>query len=171
MIDWRDFAAESNRIEGIHSDKAHFVHAAALESFCGLEVIQIENLVNFVEVIQPGARLRDKRGLNVRVGPHIPVYGGPQVADALYDILQDLWAATTFTGVGIGETDGLAYALHQRYEWLHPFTDGNGRSGRALWLWQMLRGGYDGGLGFLHKWYYQSLEADRKRSALSGMDR
>lgn len=49
-------------------------------------------------------------------------------------------------------------------------TDGNGRSGRALWAWMMLcRGGSYGRakvieLGFLHTFYYQTLEhfhADR----------
>ena len=51
-----------------------------------------------------------------------------------------------------------AYVLHCRYESLHPFTDGNGRSGRALWLW-MMGGIEEAPLGFLHTWYYQSLEA------------
>ena len=38
--------------------------------------------------------------------------------------------------------------------------DGNGRSGRALWLWQMVnQHNYDMRLGFLHLWYYQSLQA------------
>jgi hypothetical protein len=37
-----------------------------------------------------------------------------------------------------------------------PTTDGNGRSGRALWLWCM-RGRAP--LGFLHQFYYQTLGA------------
>lgn len=53
------------------------------------------------------------------------------------------------------------YDVHQQYETLHPFTDGNGRSGRALWLWQMIRDGQRAQLGFLHTWYYQSLREAR----------
>lgn len=52
-----------------------------------------------------------------------------------------------------------AYDRHVRYETLRPFTDCNGRSGRALWLWDM-KG--KAPLGFLNTWYYQSLEASRK---------
>ena len=48
------------------------------------------------------------------------------------------------------------------YEMLHPFMDGNGRSGRALWAWMMLRLGQDPfALLFLHRFYYQTLENSR----------
>lgn len=46
------------------------------------------------------------------------------------------------------------FEAHKRYEEIHPFVDLNGRTGRAIWLWQM---GGPGSLGFLHSWYYQSL--------------
>lgn len=47
---------------------------------------------------------------------------------------------------------------HVEYETLHPFMDGNGRSGRVLWAWQMRRDGRDPlQLGFLHAFYYQAL--------------
>lgn len=48
------------------------------------------------------------------------------------------------------------YKIHLLYEDLHPFTDGNGRSGRAIWLWQMERQGGTR-LSFLHWWYYATL--------------
>ena len=48
-----------------------------------------------------------------------------------------------------------------RYETLHPFMDGNGRSGRILWAWQMIEHNIAPGLslGFLHAYYYQTLAA------------
>jgi len=40
--------------------------------------------------------------------------------------------------------------------------DGNGRTGRAIWAWQMQRLGRDPfALPFLHRFYYQTLEAIR----------
>lgn len=33
--------------------------------------------------------------------------------------------------------------LHHRFETIHPFADGNGRTGRALALWELYRRGFD----------------------------
>ena len=33
--------------------------------------------------------------------------------------------------------------LHYRFEHIHPFADGNGRTGRALALWELYRRGFD----------------------------
>ena len=38
-------------------------------------------------------------------------------------------------------TDGAV--LHCRFEAVHPFADGNGRTGRALALWELYRRGFD----------------------------
>ena len=59
--------------------------------------------------------------------------------------------------------DGQAspYDVHCEYEDLHPFMDGNGRTGRALLAWMMIRRkGWEStfALPFLHRWYYQSLD-------------
>lgn len=137
-----DFIRESNRIEGIHrapSDEEIYAHLALLD----LPRVTVAALCYFVSAVAPGHRLRDKPGLDVRVGRHVAPRGGPEIADQLEIIL----------------TGGLdAYHRHVAYEMLHPFTDGNGRSGRALRLRDM--GGY-APLGFLHKFYYQTLENAR----------
>jgi len=40
--------------------------------------------------------------------------------------------------------------------------DGNGRSGRAIWAWQMLGDEQDPfAIPFLHRFYYQTLDASR----------
>jgi hypothetical protein len=77
------------------------------------------------------------------VGRHLPPRGGPEIRNHLLDLLLN--------------DDLSAYEQHVAYEVLHPFTDGNGRSGRALWAWRVR----DFPLGFLHTFYYQTLDSSR----------
>ena len=145
-----EFVAESNRIEGItrapYSDeiKAH-------EHLLSQPELEVGHMVEFVSVIQPDARLRDRPDVpGVRVGNHIAPPSGPGIREGLELILGNLEYEHPFQA-------------HVSYETLHPFTDGNGRSGRAIWLWQMVnhRGFRVGSLSFLHAFYYQSLQEAR----------
>ena len=95
--------------------------------------------------------IRDREGLDVQVGYHVPSAGGPCSPDKLDILLEAL--------------DDLGpYQAHVAYEDLHPFMDGNGRTGRMLWAWHMENLGIDPfwpHRGFLHTFYYQSLGAKR----------
>ncbi len=150
-MDLADFIAESNRIEGIIRYPGDPQVAAEFQAhnwFINLQEVTIPNLEEFVSIIQSGNVLRRSPHQNVRVGNHIAPQGGPSIEIRLSVILEDV------------EING-PYKTHLAYENLHPFTDGNGRSGRVLWLWQM------GGvvpLGFLHSFYYQTLDAQEERS-------
>lgn len=141
-----DFVRESNHIEGIPEVREGEVQAA--EDFLALEEILIRDLCVFVGVVAPGALLRNRPGMNVRVGSHLPPPGGRSVTQTLSRLLER---------VNSGTID--PYEAHVRYERIHPFEDGNGRSGRMIWLWQKWQIVPEvPPIGFLHSWYYESLE-------------
>ncbi len=144
------FISESNGIEGIHRRPTK-AEIAATENFLALNLLLARDVVDLVKVYQPGAQLRNRAGLNVRVGNHIAPPGHPEIEHRLQDIIDG----------AVGSVD--PWTTHMRYETLHPFTDGNGRSGRSLWAWQMLRKQDGLPLGFLHQFYYQTLAGIRDK--------
>ncbi len=136
------FLAESNAIEGMNWE-ASATEFAAFDKFMKLKDIMITDLCELVQAFQPDAKLRTITGMNVRVGNYYPPLGGMHILYSLDDLL-----------VQINAEKISPYEAHVKYETLHPFTDGNGRSGRMIW-WKMMKGS---NLSFLHSWYYQSLD-------------
>ena len=148
----RAFVRESNRIEGIKRPPTAREIEAHLY-LLGQDRITQTDLEAFVAVVAPGKPIRDRVGMNVSVGNHRPPIGGRGVLVDLHHILEHA-----------NRGNRTPFKVHQAYETLHPFMDGNGRSGRALWLWQMLREGRDPWAlkrGFLHTFYYQTLSEGR----------
>lgn len=77
------------------------------------------------------------RTIRVRVGPYIPPPPS-DVSGLMFELLA-WWNS---------EADKLSPVvssaiLHYRFEAVHPFADGNGRTGRALALWELYRRGFD----------------------------
>ena len=145
--DLYEFVKESNRVEGIArvSDE----DMAAHRQFLSLDEPKLENVRDAVWALSRG-KIRDKPGMDVRVGNHYPPEGGKDIPERLDNLLR--------TAVHSKASDA-PHAIHHWYETLHPFMDGNGRSGRLLWLWMHLEAGTYMDLGFLHQWYYESLQA------------
>ena len=141
---------ESNMIEGIFREPLER-EIIAHRQVLALEQIAIDDLEAFVSVYQPNAQLRAGPGMNVTVGAHRPPPGGISIVYRLDDLL---------TQVNSEIID--PWTAHVRYECLHPFTDGNGRSGRVLWYWMMRKHPKKAELGFLHAFYYQTLEHARE---------
>lgn len=142
-VDWREFVRESNKIEGINREPKE-AEIRELQNFVMLPKLEVEDVVSFVRFTQPDGRLRDNPSVpGVRVGSHIAPPSGPEVRMNLGIILGEMQFGSLST-----------YDAHCAYLNLHPFTDGNGRSARAIWLWSM---NGQAPLGFLHHFYYQAL--------------
>jgi len=160
MFDLADFIRESNRIEGIEREPGDPQLVRELfhtRLFVTLKHVTVRDLEHFVAICTGAqhhpAELRRRVGMDVRVGNHVAPLGGHEIEVRLETILRNLDRLTPFQ-------------THIEYESLHPFTDGNGRSGRALWLWQM---GGAAPLGFLHRFYYQTLEVSQQYQRECGL--
>ncbi len=77
------------------------------------------------------------RSIPVRVGKHFPP--PPQEVSGLMFELLEWWNRES---VKLSPVLSSAI-LHYRFEAIHPFADGNGRTGRALALWELFRRGFD----------------------------
>lgn len=149
-----NFVRESNRIEGIIRAPTD-EELVATDDFLRLREITVQDVEGLVSVYAPGHKLRRYKTLNVMVGGRRCPEGGPEIPHRLGALL---------SRANSGHDD--PFHIHVAYELLHPFTDGNGRSGRAIWAWQMLRTGYGLEIGFLHRFYYQVL-ADASTPTIS----
>ena len=141
-----EFARESNKIEGIHSQEADNEMFCMLSALLGKGKLTAPYIIKFAKNLD--GKLRDKEGMNVRVGTYFPLKGGSEIRSRLE------WILDSHVNTRLNP-----FTNHCLFEKLHPFTDGNGRTGRAIWLWQMVKQkGYDMELGFLQMFYYQTLE-------------
>jgi Fic family protein len=77
------------------------------------------------------------RSIAVRVGNYLPP-APSEVSGLMFELLE--W----WNGKARKVSPVLSSAiLHYRFEDIHPFADGNGRTGRALALWELYRRGFD----------------------------
>jgi Fic family protein len=77
------------------------------------------------------------RTIPVRVGRY-----RPPAADAVSGLMAELleWWNTASRKISPVLSSAI---LHYRFEAIHPFADGNGRTGRALAIWELYRRGFD----------------------------
>lgn len=77
------------------------------------------------------------RSINVRVGNFVPPFY-KEVSGLMFELLE--W----WNKEALLLSPVLSSAIiHHRFESIHPFADGNGRTGRSLALWELYRRGFD----------------------------
>lgn len=104
------------------------------------------------------------RIIAVRVGKHFPPAPG-DVSPRMFELLE--WWNKKAAELSPVLSSAI---LHYQFEWIHPFADGNGRTGRALALWELYRRGFDSHHIFSvdeYYWedrpaYYRALDAVRQ---------
>ncbi len=77
------------------------------------------------------------RTIGVRVGPYVPPPPS-EVSGLMFELLE--WWNKDARQLSPILSSAI---LHYRFEAIHPFADGNGRTGRALALWELYRRGFD----------------------------
>ena len=77
------------------------------------------------------------RSMRVRVGSYLPP-PPEEVSGLMFEFLE--WWNTDAPKLSPVLSSAI---VHYRFEAIHPFADGNGRTGRALALWELYRRGFD----------------------------
>jgi Fic family protein len=77
------------------------------------------------------------RDIRVRVGKYLPP--APEMVSGLMAELLEWWNTKSAQWSPVISSA----IVHYQFEAIHPFADGNGRTGRALALWELYRRGFD----------------------------
>ena len=112
-----------------------------VEKNAALETIRYDDALELHRILAGEVMEQGEAGLyrtiGVRVGDYLP-----PPADAVSGLMFELLAWWNTEAAKLSPVLSSAI-LHHRFESFHPFADGNGRTGRALSLWELYRRGFD----------------------------
>jgi Fic family protein len=119
----------------------YFAGLRYVEKHAGKKKISHEDVLRLHSILAEGVMDQGEAGryrtIAVRVGRYVPPEPG-EVSGLMFELLQ-WWSRNA---VELSPVISSAI-LHYRFEAIHPFADGNGRTGRALALWELYRRGFD----------------------------
>lgn len=139
----KEFIAESNAIEGV-KDLVSFQQACYAWEYLMSEkkidqhvVLKTHKILMLKQALQP-----DEKGYyrhcEVRIGGRLGLTY-KEVPDAVKVWCTQMNLFPNRRGLSIEEKDARSKNLHVAYERIHPFVDGNGRTGRMFMNWWRLR--------------------------------
>lgn len=135
----RELAAVSERarreVTNYFAALRHIEKNATKKSIAHGDVLRLHKIVAG-KVMDQGDAGR-YRTIRVRVGNYLPP-PPEQVSGMMREMLE--WWNTESTALSPVLSSAI---VHYRFEGIHPFADGNGRTGRALALWDLYRRGFD----------------------------
>lgn len=114
----------------------HVEKRAVKKSLNHEDIFHLHAIIAGGEVMDQGEAGR-YRTIRVRVGQFVPP--PPEDVSGLMFELLEWWNDRSITLSPVLSSA----VIHHQFETIHPFADGNGRTGRALALWELYRRGFD----------------------------
>jgi len=119
----------------------YFAGLRHVEKNVGKKIIRHADILELHQILAGEVMDQGKAGkyrtISVQVGQYTPP-PPDAVSGLMFELLE--WWNTAAKELSPILT---AAILHYRFEAIHPFADGNGRTGRALALWELYRRGFD----------------------------
>ena len=146
----------------------YFAALRYIEKHAGKKIITHEHVLRLHRIVAGQVMDQGEAGryrtIRVRVGAYLPP--PPEQVSGLMRELLEWWNKSSAKLSPVLSSS----ILHYRFESIHPFADGNGRTGRALALWDLYRRGFDSQHIFSvdeYYWedrprYYGALDAARR---------
>jgi Fic family protein len=135
----REMAASDTRSE--REVRNYLAGLRHIEQHADVKPIRHEDLFVLHRILAAGVMEQGDAGryrsIAVRVGNYVPPPPA-EVSGMMFELLE-WWNQSS------GELSPVLSSaiLHYRFEAIHPFADGNGRTGRALSLWELYRRSFD----------------------------
>lgn len=119
----------------------YFAGLRYVEKNAGKKRIHHEHVFTLHKILAAGVMDQGEAGryrsVYVRVGNYLPP-PPEDVSPLMFELLE--WWDKSAAGLSPVLSSAI---LHHRFESIHPFADGNGRTGRAIALWELYRRGFD----------------------------
>jgi Fic family protein len=119
----------------------YFAGLRFIEKHAGKKALRHEDVLALHRTLARGVMDQDQPGRYRMIAVQVGVYLPPR-PDLVYGLMQELldwWNGPA----GVVSPVLSSAIVHYRFEAIHPFGDVNGRTGRALGLWELYRRGFD----------------------------